>query len=365
MYFAGSEMTAPPKVTIMIPTYNQAHCIERAITSALAQDYPHLEVILADDCSIDHTAAISKKYLGDTRFRYVRRERNLGRVGNYRQTLFQDATGDWVLNLDGDDYLVANDFVRLAMSQIQQREKIVLVFGGCSLLEENGLYQNYVPTRHLWTCENGFQYFLRWGVYLGVPHMAALYPRKLALLLDFYRLDIISSDWESLRRLVLQGDVLMYGKIVGRWSRHRKGASETLNVSSRLADLQSIEHPYAVGISLGFDAAKLANWRRDTLAHYAENWVRLCLHGGRLDYARIFLSHLQQTDPMVVRACFWRMLGNHQLLMLVLLYSLGGSRLVNTMIERWRRLTWHKQDSARNLREISTETEDYQAAKYD
>ena len=44
-----------PKFSVVIPTYNRAASIGRAIESALAQTYPHVEVILVNDGSTDHT----------------------------------------------------------------------------------------------------------------------------------------------------------------------------------------------------------------------------------------------------------------------------------------------------------------------
>ena len=45
-------------VTVMIPTYNQATLIAKAIDSALAQDYENLEVVVCDDNSTDNTSVV-------------------------------------------------------------------------------------------------------------------------------------------------------------------------------------------------------------------------------------------------------------------------------------------------------------------
>jgi len=106
------------KVSIQIPTYNQQQYISQAIDSVLMQDYPDLEVIVADDCSTDETEAIVRKYK-DIRVKYFKNEKNIGRVANYRKSLYDYCTGDWVVNLDGDDYFTSPTFISRGMNVIK------------------------------------------------------------------------------------------------------------------------------------------------------------------------------------------------------------------------------------------------------
>ena len=43
------------KVTVVIPTFNRAHCIERSIKSVLNQTYSDFNLLIVDDCSTDNT----------------------------------------------------------------------------------------------------------------------------------------------------------------------------------------------------------------------------------------------------------------------------------------------------------------------
>ena len=49
-------------VSVVMPTYNRAHLLPRAIESALSQTYKNLEIIIVDDGSTDNTEQIVKKY---------------------------------------------------------------------------------------------------------------------------------------------------------------------------------------------------------------------------------------------------------------------------------------------------------------
>ncbi len=73
-------------VSIIIPTYNRAHCLGRAVESALAQTHADVEVIIVDDGSTDGTRALVHDAYGrDSRVRYFHQDnrgvsaaRNLG-----------------------------------------------------------------------------------------------------------------------------------------------------------------------------------------------------------------------------------------------------------------------------------------------
>jgi len=76
----GDRGGEPPLVSVVIPCYNQARFLGEAIESALAQTYPHFEVVVVDDGSTDDTSKVSVRYPG---VRLVRQD-NLGPRGAQR-----------------------------------------------------------------------------------------------------------------------------------------------------------------------------------------------------------------------------------------------------------------------------------------
>lgn len=99
-------MSTPPLVSVMIITYNQEEYIEAAVRSALAQDHPALEVVVADDASTDRTPDILRALAAeDPRVRPVLGERNLGITGNSNRGL-RACRGDFIAFQGGDDLLL-------------------------------------------------------------------------------------------------------------------------------------------------------------------------------------------------------------------------------------------------------------------
>jgi len=85
-------------VSVIIPTYNRAALVGRAIESALAQTYPHKQIIVVDDGSTDHTADRVKGYPG---VEYVYRPN--GGQAAARTTGLGVAKGSIIASLDSDD----------------------------------------------------------------------------------------------------------------------------------------------------------------------------------------------------------------------------------------------------------------------
>ncbi len=97
----GCLAPASPQVSVVIPTYNRAALLPRAIRSVLSQTFPDIECIVVDDGSTDHTAALVEGFQ-DPRLRFLRLSVNRG-VGHARNVGIQSARGELIAFLDSDD----------------------------------------------------------------------------------------------------------------------------------------------------------------------------------------------------------------------------------------------------------------------
>jgi len=90
-----------PTLSLVIPSYNRAALIGATLDSALRQRLPFLEIIVVDDGSTDHTAAVLAQYAG--RIRVIQLAN--GGVQNARNTGVAAAGGDYIVLCDSDDLL--------------------------------------------------------------------------------------------------------------------------------------------------------------------------------------------------------------------------------------------------------------------
>lgn len=94
------QQSALPRISVIIPAYNAAATIGKAITSILAQGYPAHEIIVVDDGSTDATGNTVQAY-GD-KVTYIRQD-NTG-PSAARNKGVQQASGEWIAFLDADDW---------------------------------------------------------------------------------------------------------------------------------------------------------------------------------------------------------------------------------------------------------------------
>ena len=92
-----------PLVSVIIPSYNHADLLPRAVHSACAQTYKHIEILIVDDASTDNTPAVGAMLeKEDSRIRYIRKEEN-GGVNAARNTGIRASIGEYIALLDSDD----------------------------------------------------------------------------------------------------------------------------------------------------------------------------------------------------------------------------------------------------------------------
>lgn len=102
-------------VSVIVPAYNVGAYISECIDSLLVQTYKHTEIIIVNDGSTDNTELMLRKYDGIANVKIINID-NSG-VSNARNTGLKNSLGDFVLFVDGDDF-VSPDFVEYFLNLI-------------------------------------------------------------------------------------------------------------------------------------------------------------------------------------------------------------------------------------------------------
>lgn len=244
-------MIKNPKVSIMIPTYNQEAYISQAIESALMQDYNNIEIIISDDCSTDRTGEIVKRYLSDHRVKYYRNSTNLGRVKNYHHTLYDLTSGEWVINLDGDDYYTDKSFISRAMNLINSNENVVCYFGKRYLSNKLKRYSQNLIGKDIYLF-NGIFYFTNYFKIGGFAHMGTLYKKDIAIKdLKCYTFSGNQSDFHGIIRMCIYGNIIIAKETGYKWRVHGNNASISIDFNKKYSDELTCQQ--LILADLGFD----------------------------------------------------------------------------------------------------------------
>lgn len=131
-----------PKVAVIIPTYNRAHVIARALRSVLNQTYRNLEVIVVDDGSSDDTRSVVESF-ADPRVRYLRSATNLGATAA-RNLGIKNSTAEFIAFQDSDDEWLCDKLAKQMAVFVQAAANIGVIYSGFFRIE--GKKATYYPS---------------------------------------------------------------------------------------------------------------------------------------------------------------------------------------------------------------------------
>jgi len=117
-----------PLVSVLMPTFNQAAFIQRAIASLLAQTLTRWELVIVDDGSSDSTRARIEPYLGDARIQYHRLDENQG-LGAALNVALQIARAPFVAYLPSDD-IYFHDHLASLVDILNADQRAMLAYSG-------------------------------------------------------------------------------------------------------------------------------------------------------------------------------------------------------------------------------------------
>lgn len=128
-----SALTDLPRVSIVIPSYNQARFLEAAIRSVLLQNYPDLELIIIDGGSIDGSVDLIKKYESWLTYWHSGKDRGQSHAINMG---LEHCTGPWFNWVNSDDLLTPGS-LHNAVDALLQHPDAGYVHGARIFIDDN------------------------------------------------------------------------------------------------------------------------------------------------------------------------------------------------------------------------------------
>lgn len=126
-----------PIVSIITPCYNAESFISSTIESVLAQSFRNWEIIIVDDCSLDNSSAIIKKYQNeDSRIRYLRTNKPSGSPTIPRNIGIKEAKGRYIAFLDSDDIWLPDKLEK--QLKVFTESEVAIVYSNYEKMEQNG-----------------------------------------------------------------------------------------------------------------------------------------------------------------------------------------------------------------------------------
>ena len=142
-----------PLVSVIIPTYNRAAYLQKALQSVNEQTYQTLEIIVIDDGSTDGTRKMLEGYGGQLRYFY---QENRG-ISGARNSGIKKAHGEYIAFLDSDDFWLP-DKTEQQLALFMQHPEYGLVASRCASIRLDGSYrEKNRPGRSGWVLDDLFK----------------------------------------------------------------------------------------------------------------------------------------------------------------------------------------------------------------
>lgn len=259
---------AVPRVSVVIPCYNQGRFLREAIESVLRQTHAAAEILVVNDGSTDDTAAIARSYRC---VRYLE-QRNQGAPAA-RNAGFRACSGDFLVFLDADDRL-RPDALERGVEALRTHPEWAFVAGHVSVVAEDGS-AGHVPPQKLRTGD-AYVHLLR-SNYIWTPGVVMYRHDVLEAVKGFDTQAGASADYELNIRIARRFPIGSHQHVVLEYRRHPGSMSSDMR--------------YMLKSAVGVRRAERRHARRN--AECLEAW-RQGLDIVQADYGERLIAQMKQ-----------------------------------------------------------------------
>lgn len=206
-----------PRVSIVLPTYNQAEYLPQALDSIVNQSWPDWELIIVNDGSTDETPAILERYHRQYGFTVVHQKNQ--KLPKALNTGFRLAKGDYLTWTSSDNLMLPN-MLEVLVQSLDEHPKIGFVYADWEVIDEQdnslGIVQTLDHNRFL---------LMR----INYINACFLYRRQCQDKLGLYAPEfILAEDWEYWLRISRHFKMMRVPQVLYQYRTHSKSLTEAI-----------------------------------------------------------------------------------------------------------------------------------------
>ncbi|WP_417538252.1 glycosyltransferase [Marinomonas sp.] len=255
-----------PLVSIAIITFNQKEFLRQCIESCLVQDYPNIEIVVADDCSTDGTQEMLAQYSRDYSNKFVLRlgSENKGITKNSNEAHFA-CSGKYIAWMGGDDVMLPGKISR-QVNFMENNPKCTLCYHDLDVFNSETDETLFFWSKKVKPIDGEADRYIRSGVVNGACSTmvrADKIPQH-----GFNESIPVASDWLYWVECLISGGTINHiPEILGRYRRH----SNNVTKENGFIGQNSVDHLN----SCNFILAKRPCLIKDIMYRYADNMFSL------------------------------------------------------------------------------------------
>ncbi|WP_341201690.1 glycosyltransferase [Planomicrobium okeanokoites] len=210
-----------PKVSVAIVSYNQKKYLEECLISILNQNYPNLEIIIADDGSTDGTIEMLEKYtqVDGIKIKVLPSKNNKGITTNSNKA-FQNCTGDYICWMGGDDLMLPNK-IKKQVNFMEKNKEISLCYHDLDVFNssDNSTIRKFNSgSKGHFPFVGAGNLLIQYGTFLGA---CSVMTRSRHCPKSGFNNNIkVASDWLFWIETAMNGKIGYIDEVLGRYRRH-------------------------------------------------------------------------------------------------------------------------------------------------
>lgn len=226
-----------PLVSIAIITYNQKDFLRECIESCLAQDYPNIEIIVADDCSTDGTQEMLLEYESLYKNKFILRlaNENKGITENSNLAHFA-CNGKYIAWIGGDDLMLPNKISK-QVDYMERNLNCTISYHDLDVFQNETGSTLYSFSEKNKPREGDVRTVIKYGVFNGA--CSTMVRTSKAPKNGYNNLIPVASDWLYWVESLSNGGTIDYlNEVLGRYRRHKNNVTN----KSELIGQGAIDH---------------------------------------------------------------------------------------------------------------------------